>query len=53
MRERVTKIRIQLVKTNQQFLYSPKGLEEIVLFENDLSAHQKADSSLPIICNKK
>ena len=53
MQEKLTKIWIQLVKTNQQFLYSPKWLEEIVLFRNDLSAHQESDSSLTIICNEK
>ena len=53
MQEKLTKIWIQLVKSHQQFLYSPKGLEEIVLFGNGLSANQESDSSLTIICNEK
>ena len=53
MQEKLTKIWIQLVKINQQFLYSPKWLEGIVLFRNDLSAHQESDSRLTIICNEK
>ena len=53
MQEKLIKIRVQSVKINQQSLYSPKWLEEIVLFRKDLSRHQGVDSSLNIICSKK
>ena len=49
----MTKIGIQRIKITQQYLYSPKRLEEIVFVEEDLSAHQESASSLNIICNGK
>ena len=53
MQEKLTKIRIQQLKISQQYSYSPKMLEEIVLFGKDISAHQESASSLNIICSEK